>query len=244
MRTIDGYWRPGRKKAEELLSTSPTVEEKEKFINVKLSEVFKNQVGDFTIFKAEMLDHFLLSIEEQVTGDTKEDFCKAYYKTYKELGGALMVRSMGYHSMHMSYRKLHRGFLYWWMQNKIASVTIFFILAINWFIFDLNDIAIKYATGFCLLIITAITFKSFYSTYYSSSAMRGDDLILSSYRFELRKVFYTALSMYSVISLTNWLDIPKIYALIVLMPLTHLLVFYYLYVESKIDDLTSKRSAL
>ena len=90
MRTIDGSWRPGRKKAEELLSTSPTAEEKENFINVKLSEVFKNQVGDFTIFKAEMLDHFLLSIEEQVTGDTKEDFCKAYYKTYKNLGLSLI----------------------------------------------------------------------------------------------------------------------------------------------------------
>ncbi len=242
MKTVDGYWRPGSKKAEELLSDTPTIKEKEAFIMAKLDAIFKNQVGDFTIFKAEMLDHFMLSIEEQTNNDGKEDFCKAYYKTYKELGGALMVRSMGYHSMHMSYRHLHRGFLYWWAQNKVATIVIFLILATNMFIFDLSAIVIKCLTGLCLFIIVGIMVKSYYTAFFKLKEVRIADPILSSYRFELRKVFSFALPLCSILSLANWMGIENAYVLAILMPLTYLLAFYYIYVESKFDDLTSNRT--
>lgn len=243
MRTIDGYWRPGRKKAEELLSDVPTIKEKEAFIMAKMNEIFQNQVGDFTIFKAEMLDHFLLSIEEQVgDGIDKDDFCKSYYKTYKDLGGALMVRSMGYHSMQMSYKKLHRGFLYWWVQNKVACISLMLILILNFFVFDFNDIAIKSFAIILTLISIVIMIKSYYMGYIKLKNINSEDIIFITYREELKGIMALALVLSQTVVFTNSLALDKIYATVILMPLVYMLTCYYIYVESKFDDLTSKRT--
>ncbi len=242
MRTIDGYWEPGRKKAEELLSDTPTMEEQEAFIMAKLDEIFENQVGDFTIFKAEMLDHFMLSLEEQTNSDSKEDFCKAYHKIYKELGGALMVRSMGYHSMHMSYRHLHRGFLYWWAQDKVSGIILILIMLLNVVIFDLNEIVIKCLASICAITIVAVMIRSWYLGYIKLKKIENVDLILTTYRGELLKVFLVSLAFSSFPIYMGWFELEISHAMAIVIPLTYILAVYHVYIELKFNDLTSNRT--
>ena len=242
MRTIDGYWRPGRKKAEELLSDPPTTEEQEAFIMAKLDEIFENLVGVFTIFKAEMLDHFMLSLEEQTNSDSKEDFCKAYYKIYKELGGALMIRSMGYHSMHMSYRRLHRGFLYWWAQEKVSGIILMLIMLLNVVIFDLNEIVIKCLASICAITIVAVMIRSWYLGYIKLKKIENVDLILTTYRGELLKVFLASLAFSSFPIYMGWFELEISHAMAIVIPLTYILAVYHVYIELKFNDLTSNKA--
>lgn len=242
MRTIDGFWRPGRKNAETILSDTPTVEEKEAFVIAKLDEIFKNQVGEFSVFKAEMLDHILSNIDEHTHTNTKMEFCKAYYQTYESLGGALKIRRMGYNSMHMSYKHLHRGFFFWLSQNKHAVTVMLGIMTLNVFVFDLNPITVKVLSGICLLVIVVIEIRSFYFAYYKLKDIDNVDLILNTYKRESIIVFTWALFLCNIFTFAEPFDLSNAHVLSLLAPLTYFLTCYALYIEKKYGDLSSKRT--